>query len=76
MLKSELEKLIGREVEVVKTTDGKYIVLFMNFNCPPPPKCDTPEEAIERFAEYWSKHENRIRPPFEDSEDAESAPGT
>ena len=46
-------QVIGREVEVVKTNDGKYIVLFMSLSHSPPPKGDTTEEAVEKFLEWY-----------------------
>jgi hypothetical protein len=56
------------EYEVEQTRDGKYIVMFMSFNCPPPPKGDTPEEAIEKFKEYRKTHEDRINPDLPPTE--------
>ena len=41
--------IVGREVEVVETIDKQFIVLFMNFTTPPPPKGKTPEEALINF---------------------------
>lgn len=41
--------LAGRLVEVEKTEDGKYIVLYMAFDAPPPPKEETPVEALRSF---------------------------
>jgi len=42
-------ELAGREVEVERTKDGKYIVLFLSFNESPPPKGATPDAALEAF---------------------------
>ena len=41
--------LANRSVEVEKTTDGKYIVLYMRFEKSPPPKEDTSIEALRSF---------------------------
>jgi len=48
-LQARADELAGRPVEVEQTKDGKYIVLFMQFSQPPPPKGDTPEEALTGF---------------------------
>lgn len=52
--------LAEREIEVVETADGKYIVLWMSFTQGPPPKGDTEVEALESFIEYMEtiKQEN------------------
>ena len=47
-------ELAGRTVEVEKTKDGKYIVLFLVLGASPPPKGDTEQEALEKFIE-WGK---------------------
>jgi hypothetical protein len=73
--RNEIEEILGRPLEVEQTRDGKYIVLYMNFGCSPPPKGCTPEDAIEKFITYWSTHEARIRPALPDSEDAEGPKG-
>lgn len=58
-LTQEAEALIdrlkgeGTTLELDQTQDGKYIVLFMAFKCPPPPKGDTKEDAINKFAEWY-----------------------
>jgi len=51
-LYTKAEQLAGRPVEVEKTKDGKYIVLFMVLGQSPPPKCDTEQEALEKFIEW------------------------
>lgn len=54
------EKILGREIEVDKTTDGKFIVVWINANSSPPPKGDTEEEAIEKFTK-WIQEDTRGR---------------
>ena len=49
----QAEKLTGRPVEVEKTKDNKYIVLYMNLMGPPPPKADTEEDSLARFIEWY-----------------------
>lgn len=49
----QAEKLTGRPVEVEKTRDGKYIVLYMNLMSTPPPKADTEDDALTRFIEWY-----------------------
>lgn len=56
---------IGREVEVEKLKDGKYIVLFMSLTESPPPKADTPEEALENFIEWAQTRPKRELPEVE-----------
>lgn len=51
--RKEAEALLGRELEVEMTDDGKHIVLFMNFELPPPPKADTPEGAYKAFSDWY-----------------------
>lgn len=51
----EVEKLVGREVEVSKLKDGKHIVLYMNMSYPPPPTGATEEEALRHFIEWFTK---------------------
>jgi hypothetical protein len=53
-LYQKAKELAGRTVEVEKTTDGKYIVLFLVLGKSPPPKGDTEREALEKFIE-WGK---------------------
>jgi hypothetical protein len=48
----EAEHLAGRPVEVQQTEDGKFIVLWMSFNNPPPPKGDCASDALEKFIQY------------------------
>ena len=58
--KEQAEQFLGREIEVEKTKDGKYIVLWINFNSSPPPKGDTEDEAIENFLK-WIQEDTRGR---------------
>ena len=51
-LYKEAEALAERPIEVVKTKDGKYIVLWMSFSSLPPPKADTINGAVQLFVEY------------------------
>lgn len=48
-LYEQASQLAGRTVEVEQTTDGKFIVLWMNLNHAPPPKGDTELEALQNF---------------------------
>jgi hypothetical protein len=50
-LYAQAAELLGREVEVVPTTDGKYIALFLRFDRSPPRKGHTEEEALRFFVE-------------------------
>ena len=52
-LYSKAVQLAGRSIEIEKTKDGKYIVVFMVLGHSPPPKGDTEKEALEKFIE-WS----------------------
>jgi len=54
--------LLENKYEVEQTRDGKYIVLYMNFGCSPPPKGDTPEEAVAKFKEYLILNASRVNP--------------
>lgn len=55
-------ELLGRDVEVEKTRDGKYVVLFMSLTFPPPPKGDTAEEALGKFIEWFKSLEKVVLP--------------
>ena len=50
----EIKTLLGYDVETEQTVDGKFVVLYMNFNSKPPPKGDTEEEALTNFL-TWVK---------------------
>ena len=54
-LKKKAEELAGYELDIDKTKDGKYIVLFMSLKETPPPKGATPEEALSLFIEWFEK---------------------
>jgi hypothetical protein len=51
-LLKQAEQLVGRPIEVDKTSDGQFVVLWMNLNQSPPPKGKTPEEAVKNFIDY------------------------
>lgn len=53
-LQIEAEHLAGRPLEVEKTADGQWIVLYMSFDVGTPPKGDDPKEAWEKFL-VWIK---------------------
>lgn len=53
-LYKEAEEIAGRPVEVERTIDGKFVVLYMVFEQSPPPKADTEEGALRAFIE-WAK---------------------
>ena len=53
-LYKEAADLACRSVEVEKTTDGQYIVLFLVMGQSPPPKGKTEKEALEVFI-AWAK---------------------
>jgi len=44
-----------RPVEVDRTEDGKYIVLYMQFEKSPPPKADSEKGALQGFIEMMLK---------------------
>lgn len=52
VLKKRAEDMAGRPIEVEQLPDGKFIVMFMNFDQNPPPKGDTEAEALKKFIEY------------------------
>ena len=58
--------LAGREVEVEKLKDGKYVVLFMSLTENPPPKADTEEEALVAFIKWAETRVTRELPPVEE----------
>lgn len=61
-LTEKASALLGRNVEVEKTRDGKYIVLFMSLTTSPPPKGDTPEEALEKFISWYEDLNIEVAP--------------
>lgn len=48
-LKDAASFLVRRNIDIEQTMDGKFIVLYMNHNEPPPPKGDTALEALKLF---------------------------
>jgi hypothetical protein len=50
-LVKEAEILAGRPVEVEKLRDGRFVVLWMCFDVPPPTPGSTREEALKNFIE-------------------------
>ena len=50
----------GRDVEVEKTKDGKYIVLWLSFSASPPPKADCAEDALESFIKHVKKTQEEL----------------
>jgi len=54
--RNTVKHLIDRDPEMGRTTDGKFIVLFMRFNMPPPPKGNTELEALENFIKYYQEN--------------------
>lgn len=54
-LKSRASALLNREVEVEKTRDGMYVVLYMSLSSPPPPKGASEEEALNFFIEWYER---------------------
>lgn len=51
-LLQEASDLAGRPVDVDRTKDGAFIVLYMCFGKKPPPKGSTREEALVKFIEH------------------------
>lgn len=51
-LYAKAAELAGRPIEVAETTDGKFIALYLRFEKSPPPKGDTPEEALKLFIDF------------------------
>ena len=51
-VEKQIREALGRDFEVVQTTDGSYIVEFFDFNSPPPPLGGTKEEAMILFRDY------------------------
>lgn len=68
-------ELVGRDVEVEKLKDGKYIVLFMSLTESPPPKGNTPEEAVKAFVEWIEKRPDKQLPEvaLDDRDDDEDS---
>lgn len=68
-LAEKASALIGRDVEVERTKDGKYIVLFMSLSASPPPKGNTPEEALSKFIEWFEASKVEVLPDLDILED-------
>lgn len=68
-LKDKASELLGREVEVDQTRDGRYIVLFMSLTASPPPKGDTEEEALEKFIKWFEARDVESLPHLDVTED-------
>lgn len=54
-LLKKAEELAGRKLEVERTKDGSFIVLYMCFGKSPPPKGKSPEEALQGFIDYMER---------------------
>lgn len=70
--------LAGREIEVSETRDHQYVVLYMDFNNPPPEKGKTEIEALEKFIHMMEErrtHADRIGALSEEREDDEGPQG-
>lgn len=65
-IQEEIEKRLGRKVEVVSLKDGRFAVEYFNFNTPPPPVGDSVEDALAKFLEYL----DTIKPEGEENTDA------
>ena len=67
-LEKKIEDLLG-ECEVEKLKNGQYIVLYMNLVSSPPPTGGTPEEAMEKFIEWYEAGANILNPNLPKPED-------
>jgi hypothetical protein len=67
-LVSRISALLNRDVEVERTKDGKYVVLYMSFSSPPPPKGDTKEEALRLFLEWYEGISQEPLPEVQDGQ--------
>lgn len=68
VLQERASRLAGRDLDMEKTVDNKYIVMFMHLTLGPPPKGDTEIEAWENFIE-WYKGNFKEPPPLEEYHD-------
>lgn len=59
-LHNKAESLAGRRVDVDKTKDGLYIVLYLQFEQSPPPKGKTEVEALELFIKWMESKPKEI----------------
>jgi hypothetical protein len=54
-INEQIKGILGYDVDVIQTADGKYVVEWFNFNFPPPPKGNTKEEALKLFFKHIQK---------------------
>lgn len=71
VLLEKVKVLLDREVEIQKTEDGKYVVLYMSLVSPPPPKGDSKKEALEKFIKWYEEKGKTILPEYDDIEEDE-----
>lgn len=57
-LRNKVSALLGRDAEVEKLKNGKYIVLWLSFSSTPPPVGDTEEMALENFINWYKEDTN------------------
>jgi len=75
-LKAKAEVLAGRPLQVEKTKDGKWVVLWMAFRESPPPKGGTEQEALEFFIERISNRKVDSAMPEAEDDTAGGQDGT
>lgn len=56
-LLKKASEIAGRDIEIDETVDGQYIVLYMDFNSPPPKKGKTEIEALQNFIHMMESKE-------------------
>lgn len=66
-LKQRAAELAGRAVEVLATTDGMFIVDYMRFDQPPPPKGATEEGALQGFIVWLEAYKTTEQGRIEDA---------
>lgn len=76
LLAEKVTSLLGRDIEVERTRDGKYIVLFMSLTCSPPPKGDSPQEALEKFIAWYEYSKIEVAPDLDFLEDDNGNPNS
>ena len=74
-LLAEASRLAKREVEVEKTSDGKYIVLYLSFDKAPPPKGETPADALSSFIDMMLRRSEAEATMGSDEQSEESSDG-
>lgn len=67
-LTKKIEDLLG-ECEVERLKNGRYIVLYMSLVSSPPPTGKTPEEAMEKFIEWYGAGADILNPNLPEIED-------